>query len=119
MPAPEEPLILKTRDPNFPQLLFEWHRQAGKVYVLGLPGKWVDRVFVPAVTGTARAFCLAEHCDTHGRFLGFVQTYLRGYRQGLADEQLLAKGEAQIVLGYEGGGPPAEKVTGVKGTYDG
>lgn len=83
----------------------------GKVYVIELPGRYVDREFVPAERGTARATILAEHCDTHGRFLGFVQTYLRGYRQGLQDEALLAKGEIYLPLGYPQGGPKVEEVS--------
>lgn len=98
------PKIQKTRDSNFPQFLFEWHELTGKVYVIGLPGRFEDRVFVPATCGQARAFVLAEHCDTHGRFFGFVQTYLRGYRQGAADEKLKSAGESNVPIGY-GVGP--------------
>jgi hypothetical protein len=91
-------MIQKIKQPNYPQFLFEYHEEIGKVYIIGLPGKWIDREFVPAVTGEAKAFVLAEHCDTHARAFGFVQSYLRGYKQGLVDESLLAKGEAHVVL---------------------
>lgn len=105
--------ILKIRDPNFPQFEFEWHQRVGKVYVLGLPGRFEDRQFVAAQSGTARAFVLAEHCDTHARFFGFVQTYLRGYRQGLADEPRLSRGSTNTI-GY-GVGPEVLTAGNVKG----
>ena len=115
-PYKETQKILHTRDPKFPSFEFEWHTQIGKVYVIGLPGRFIDREFVPQTTpGNARAFCLSEHCDTHARFLGFVQTYLRGYRQGLQDEQTMAKGEADVVLGYPDGGPAVESIPNMKG----
>jgi hypothetical protein len=114
-----QPIIQKTRDPKFPQFVFEWHEQTGKVWVIGLPGKFIDREFVPAISGQARGFIATEHCDTHARFLGFVQTYLRGYRQGTADEKLLAKGEANVVLGYPDGGPKTVPIENVKGAFNG
>ena len=85
---PVTPRVQKTKDPNFPQFLFEWHEVTGKVYIIAIPGRFQDEVFVPGMIGEARAQVLAEHCDTHARFFGFVQTYLRGYRQGIADEKV-------------------------------
>jgi hypothetical protein len=85
MAAVSELQIAKMKDPRVPHLLFEWHPITGKVYVVELPGKWIDGQFVPAVTGTANATVLAEHCDTHGRAYGFVQTYLRGCKRGASE----------------------------------
>lgn len=84
---PIVPNVQKIKDPKFPQFLFEWHEQSQKVYVIGIPGRFEGGEFVIALTGEARAAVLAEHCEHHARFYGFVQTYLRGYRQGLADQQ--------------------------------
>lgn len=83
--TPINPRILKTQDPSLPQFVFEWHQVTGKAYLVELPGAWVDGQFVPALTGQAQAACIAEHVDTHGRFIGFVQTFLRGYRKGKHD----------------------------------
>jgi len=113
--APVLPKIQHTRSPNFPQFEFEWHEQTGKVYIIAIPGKFIDRQFVPAESGNAKGTILAEHCDHHARFLGFVQTYLRGYRQGLQDESLMAKGEANLTVGYPGGGPEVFDAGKVKG----
>lgn len=79
--------ILKTRNPNFPQFFFEWHPQMkGKVYRIDVPGEWHEGVFHPDLTSIrANGVCVAEHCEHHARFLGFVQTYLRGYLKGLED----------------------------------
>jgi hypothetical protein len=79
------PIIQKSSSPNFPQFEFEWHENDGKVYVGHVPGSWEDDVFVPGEMGNLKFKILAEHCDTHARFLGFVQTYLRGYRQCESD----------------------------------
>lgn len=110
-------MIQKFSQPNFPQFLFEWHEEIGKVYVIGLPGKWIDRKFVPAITGEAKGFVLAEHCSSHALAYGFVQTYLRGYKQGSADEKLLSRGEANVVLGHAQGGPPTIDISHVRGSY--
>jgi len=117
-PVGTEPLIHKIRQPSLPQFVFEWHREVGKVYAILLPGKFIDRQFVPDINGRAQAFVLAEHCDTHGRFYGFVQSYLRGYKQGMTDEALLSKGESNLVLGTPLGGPQVESAGIRKGAYD-
>ena len=117
-PVGTEPKIHYMRQPALPQFVFEWHAHTEKVYVVGIPGRWIDRTFVPAISGEAKGFVLAEHCDTHGRFYGFVQTYLRGYKQGMTDEALMARGEANIVLGTPLGGPKAESVGTLRGTYE-
>ena len=70
---PVVPRIMRTRTPAFPEFEFEWHEHIGKVYVL--------EAISPGSLG-AEGTCIAEHCDTHARFLGFVQTYLRGVRKG-------------------------------------
>lgn len=60
------PPILRTRAATFPQFEFEWHVTQQKVYVVEGP----------------RGTCIAEHCEDHGRFIGLVQTWLRGFRRG-------------------------------------
>lgn len=117
--APIAPRIEKIRQPGFPQFLFEWHPTTEKVFVIGLPGRFIDREFVADIAGQARGFVLAEHCDTHARFIGFVQTYIRGYKQGLADEALMAKGESSVVLGHGLGGPPVIPISNLKGAFNG
>lgn len=93
------PTIEKIKDPRLPQFLFEWHPHTQKVYVVNLPGKFADNnpghfdngKFVPGIYEqsftaiNAQAFVLAEHCEHHARFFGFVQTYARGYLQGFRD----------------------------------
>jgi hypothetical protein len=84
--TPVNPRIQKTRTPAFPQFFFEWHEETQKAYVVEIPGAWVDGEFAADLTRvTADGTCIAEHVQTHGQFLGFVQTYLRGYRKGAAD----------------------------------
>lgn len=89
---PDSPLLKveKCAHPRYPQFLFEWHPWTQKVYVVHVPGKWEDGTFVKAVAWSqeARAICLAEHCEHHARFLGFVQTYLRGYAKGAEDREV-------------------------------
>ncbi len=65
--------IVKIKNPNLPGLLFEWHPQSQKVYKMKLPTFDGEKI---------EADVLAEHCDTHGRAIGFVQTWFRGYREG-------------------------------------
>lgn len=72
------PRIEYTRCPNFPQFTFEFHVATGKVYLVEDPGPG----------NVARGVAIAEHCDTHARFYGFVQTWLRGYRKALCDENV-------------------------------
>lgn len=86
---PVIPIIQKTKTPSFPQFVFEWHENTQKVYVIELPGKFEDSVFVPDTTiGSVSAVAIAEHCEHHARFLGFVQTWLRGYRKGKLNEDI-------------------------------
>lgn len=88
---PVVPRVLKTRDPKLPHLAFEWHEHTGKVYVVLVAGRWDGGAFVPGLADAkAQAWCIAEHCEDHGRFIGFVQTYLRGYKMGLADAKARA-----------------------------
>lgn len=73
-------LVYHAADPRLPQLAFEWHTHAQRVYRIDLPGHWQDGEWVPAPAGAqARGHCVAEHCLTHGQFLGVVQTFCRGY----------------------------------------
>jgi hypothetical protein len=51
---------------------FEWHPQKRKVYL-------VRRGRDPEI-----GEILAEHANTHGEAINFVQTFLRGYREGQA-----------------------------------
>jgi hypothetical protein len=72
--------IYHAQDPRLPQMSFEWHLSSQKVYRIDLPGRWADGEWVPAPAGAqAKGHCVAEHCLTHGQFVGFVQTFCRGY----------------------------------------
>jgi hypothetical protein len=62
--------IIHIRSPMTPEYRFEYHPETGKVYVV--------RVGVKPEVGDV----IAEHCDTHARGIGFVQTYLRGIEEG-------------------------------------
>ncbi len=97
MNPPVAEKIYHIEDPKFPQYHFEWHPTIQKVYIGVNPGKWEDDVFVPGDFGHLQMKILAEHCDTHARFYGFVQTYLRGYRQGRADLEVEQKREKRTV----------------------
>lgn len=86
--VPTTPRIWPTSTPAFPQFAFEWHEASQKVYVITIPGRWVDGVFLrDDSVKTAEGVCIAEHCEHHAQFLGFVQTYLRGYRRAMADAE--------------------------------
>lgn len=76
---PVVPRILKTRTPAFPRFEFEFHEVTGKVYLVETPAPGVN---------VAHGVAIAEHVATHAGFLGAVQTWLRGYRKGLADENI-------------------------------
>ena len=65
-------MIQHIRTPEFPQWRFEYHPQTQKVYLIRVGRK-------PEVGEV-----IAEHCDTHGRAIGFVQTFLRGVKEGAA-----------------------------------
>ncbi len=92
-PEGASPKIEHTESPRHPQFHFEWHPQSQKVYIGCKPGKWEDGVYVPGDYGHLGVKVLAEHCDHHARFLGFVQTYLRGYDQAVADVQWKLKSQ--------------------------
>jgi hypothetical protein len=64
--------ILRIRAPMATGLRFEWHPQKRKVYMIrpALPGQ-------PEV-----GEIIAEHANTHGEAWNFVQTFMRGYREG-------------------------------------
>lgn len=80
---PIVPRIHKTSTSSFPQFAFEWHEASQKVYLISLPGNFVDGVFIKGDNySTIEAVCIAEHCEHHARFYGFVQTWLRGYKYG-------------------------------------
>lgn len=72
--------VLHIKQPAFPQFRFEWHPQKRKVYLVRL-GRLVDGVLVPN-TGPLIGEILAEHAETHGDAFNFVQTWLRGFREG-------------------------------------
>lgn len=93
------PRIEYLTEPNHPQFYFEWHPATGKVYIGAVPGQFHEEVFVPGDFGHMQLKILAEHCDTHARFFGFVQTYLRGYRQGDADRVFKLQQQRQRVVG--------------------
>lgn len=71
---------LHIKQPNFPQFRFEWHPQKRKVYLVRL-GRMVDGVLV-AREGPLIGEILAEHAETHADAFNFVQTWLRGFREG-------------------------------------
>jgi hypothetical protein len=75
-------MISKIAHPKYPQFVFEWHEDKQKVYLVTVPGKWVDGHFVQDLTvHSTKAEVIAEHCEHHARFYGFVQTWLRGYNK--------------------------------------
>lgn len=63
-------MVLHIKQPNFPQYRFEWHPQSRKVYLI--------RLGATPLIGEI----LAEHAETHGAAYNFVQTFLRGFREG-------------------------------------
>jgi hypothetical protein len=88
--------IYHCRDPRLPQFEFEFHVAAQRVYRIDLPGEWKDGAWVPAPPGAqAHGRCVAEHCLTHAMFLGFVQTFCRGYLLALAHH---AQGTLQALV---------------------
>lgn len=62
--------IYHIKQPAFPQYRFEWHPQSRKVYLI--------RTGRTPLVGEI----LAEHAETHGAAYNFVQTFLRGFREG-------------------------------------
>lgn len=83
---PRQSRIEYCKDPNFPQFRFEWHPHNGKVYLIELPGVWAEGHFVEVASSKPlQAAVVAEHAEHHARFLGFVQTWLRGYKKAKAD----------------------------------
>lgn len=72
--------ILVIKQPAFPQFRFEWHPQKRKVYLVRM-GRMVDGVLI-AQTGPLTGEILAEHAETHAHAFNFVQTWLRGFREG-------------------------------------
>lgn len=79
--AAEQPQsVYHARDPRLPQFAFEFHVGSQRVYRMDNPGRWQEGCWVPAPSGSVRAgHCIAEHCLTHGMFVGFVQTFCRAY----------------------------------------
>lgn len=72
--APVGNLVRHIKMPQFPHFHFEWHPQQGKVIL-------VDLRMEKDPTGKYIAEVIAEHCEDYGRAVGFVQTFLRGYRR--------------------------------------
>ncbi len=67
-------------NPTLPHFRFEWHIGSQKVYRMDLPGMYVEGKWVPGESGLmCNGRIIAEHCLTHGMFIGFVQTFCRGY----------------------------------------
>lgn len=89
--------IEKCSDPLVPQFAFEWHPVIQKVYLLEIPGRHEGGEFVPDSTvRNIKAVCIAEHCEHHARFFGFVQTFLRGFKLAVTQtEQLRESGLAK------------------------
>jgi hypothetical protein len=99
--VPVIPKIQKFHFKEFPMFLFEWHEHTQKVYVIGLPGRWEGGEFVLAQVQEGKniqGMCLAEHCAHHARFYGFVQTFLRGYRQGVADAKAALESKNKVSI---------------------
>jgi hypothetical protein len=69
-PSGADQRILHIKQPSFPQYRFEWHPQSRKVYLI--------RVGAVPLIGEV----LAEHAETHAAAYNFVQTFLRGFREG-------------------------------------
>jgi hypothetical protein len=63
-------MVLHIKQPNYPQYRFEYHPQSRKVYLI--------RLGTTPLIGEI----LAEHAETHGAAYNFVQTFLRGFREG-------------------------------------
>lgn len=74
------------KQPLFPQFRFEWHPQAKKVYLVRLGQIDVidgEVVFTPIPTSQKlRAERIAEHVRSEGEAFNYVQSFLRGYREG-------------------------------------
>lgn len=71
-PHPSGPeAVYHIKQPLFPEYRFEWHPQARKVYLIRLGSE-------PLIGEV-----IAEHAETHGEAINYVQTFLRGYREGL------------------------------------
>ncbi len=64
-------MVYHIKQPLFPQWRFEWHPGTRKVYLI--------RLGVVPLVGEI----IAEHAETHGSAINFVQSFLRGYREGL------------------------------------
>lgn len=62
--------VCHIKQPAFPQYRFEWHPHSRKVYLV--------RVGSTPEIGEI----LAEHAETQGAAFNFVQTFLRGFREG-------------------------------------
>lgn len=77
--APVGNLVKSVKMTGFPQFVFEYHPQVGKVIVV-----YVDKP--RCADGTAPAAVVAEHVADDGQAFGFVQTFLRGYRLGKSGE---------------------------------
>jgi hypothetical protein len=69
-PSGADRTICHIKQPNFPQYRFEWHPQSRKVYLIRLG------------TSPLIGEILAEQAETHGAAHNFVQTFLRGFREG-------------------------------------
>ncbi len=63
--------VLCIKQPNYPQWRFEWHPQKRKVYLVRLGN-------TPLI---GEVIC--EQAETQGAAFGAVQTFLRGYKEGL------------------------------------
>lgn len=66
--------VLHIKQPNYPQFRFEWHPGTRKVYLI--------RVGSKPLIGEK----LAEHAETHAEAYAYVQTFLRGFREGQAPD---------------------------------
>lgn len=88
-------MVYKIRRPEYPQFHFEWHPQTRKVWIARL-GRVDDQGrFFPLPSGsTIYPAVLAEHANTHGEAYNFVQTYLRGFKEGRLRDITPAQGQS-------------------------
>lgn len=81
--SPVGSLVKSIKMVGFPQFVFEYHAQVGKVYVVEAKAERDAEGKIPAAV-------LAEHVTDEGQAFGFVQTFLRGYRRGARGEIVAA-----------------------------
>jgi hypothetical protein len=83
--APVTTTTYKIQSEKFPQYLFEYHPISKKVYLIVIPGKWIDGHFEPSLTEmTAQGKLIPINCETPAQFKGMVDSFFLGFRLGEA-----------------------------------